>query len=369
MIIIKYLDADFVVNEIRRSILNKNQLPLPPSIETEEELEELLSRPNAETIGMMSKIKGDIIILGVSGKIGMTLARLVKRTVEEAGVNKSVIGVSRFSSPEAKETLTKIGVETISCDLLEEESVDKLPDVPNVIYMVGRKFGTETDKSVTWVINTHLPEIVAKKFRKSRMVVFSTGNVYPLVSVKSGGASESSSLEPIGEYAQSCLGRERIFEYFCRKFGSKALFLRLSYAIDLRYGVLLDVAQKVFNSAPIDLRTGYVNVIWQGDVNNIALQALTLCDNPPAILNVTGPETVSIRWLAGRFGSMFNKEPIFENEEMETAFLDNASRCHSIFGYPRVTLDHMIRWVAHWFLIGGATLDKPTHFEVRDGRY
>jgi len=253
---------------------------LPGRVESEEELEEMLSRPTPETVKAVSRLDGDILILGVSGKIGPTLARLVKRAVEEGGLDKRVIGVSRFSTPGLREELERTGVETVSCDLLEEDEVEKLPEASNVIYMVGRKFGTEEDSSLTWAINTYIPAVVSRRFKKSRMVVFSTGNVYPLVPVSSGGADESTPPTPVGEYAQSCLGRERIFEYFSKKYGLKTLFLRLNYAIDLRYGVLLDLAKKVFEGLPIDLRMGYVNVIWQGDVNNIAVRSLELCSSP-----------------------------------------------------------------------------------------
>ncbi len=341
----------------------------PSKIETESDLEEIMSRPAAETVETVSKLDGDIIILGAGGKIGPTLAKLAKNAIEEAKIDKRVIAVSRFSTPGVKRKLNDAGIETISCNLLDKEAVDRLPEASNVIYMVGRKFGTKGDEPLTWATNTYVPALVAQKFRRSRIVVFSTGNVYPLVPVSSGGATESHPPGPIGEYAQSCLGRERIFEYFCGKFGTEAVFLRLNYAIDLRYGVLLDVAQKVFRGIPIDLRMGYVNVIWQGDVNNAAIRAFTLCRNPPGILNVTGPETVSIRWLATCFGEIFGKEPVFENEEIETALLSNASEYHRLFGYPDVTLKQMIRWVAHWVLIGGPTLNKPTHYEVRDGRF
>jgi len=341
----------------------------PSKIETESELEEIMSRPSLETVEAISNLDGDILILGAGGKIGPTLAKLARNAIEEAKIDKKVIAVSRFSTPEVKEKLNNAGIETISCDLLEKEDVDRLPEVSNVIYMVGRKFGTKGDEPYTWATNTYVPALVAQKFRKSRIVIFSTGNVYPLVPVSSGGATESCHPDPVGEYAQSCLGRERIFEYFCNKFGTKAVFLRLNYAIDLRYGVLLDVAQKVFRGVPIDLRMGYVNVIWQGDVNNAAIRALTLCRNPPRILNITGPEIISIRWLATCFGKIFGKKPIFENEETETALLSNASEYHRLFGYPRVTLKQMIRWVAHWILIGGPTLNKPTHYEVRNGRF
>jgi len=342
---------------------------LPGRVESEEELEEMLSRPTPETVKAVSRLDGDILILGVSGKIGPTLARLVKRAVEEGGLDKRVIGVSRFSTPGLREELERTGVETVSCDLLEEEEVERLPEASNVIYMVGRKFGTEEDHSLTWAINTHIPAIVSRRFRRSKIVVFSTGNVYPLVPTSSGGADESTPPDPVGEYAQSCLGRERIFEYFSKKYGLKTLFLRLNYAIDLRYGVLLDVAKKVFEGLAIDLRMGYVNVIWQGDVNNIAVRSLELCSSPPEIVNVTGPETVSVRWLAEKFGVLFGKKPVFKNSEMENALLSNASKCFRIFGPPTVALDQMIKWVAHWVLIGGRTFNKPTHFEAVDGRF
>ncbi len=353
-------------------VRSNKQVPedgLPPVIKSEGELDELLSRPTPETVKTLRKLEGDILILGVSGKIGPSLARLAKRAIDESGNTAKVIGASRFSAKGVKESLDAAGVETISCDLLEESSLDKVPDATNVIYMAGRKFGTKEGKPATWAINAYSPALVARRFKHLRIVIFSTGNVYPLVPVKSGGATEDTPPQPLGEYAQSCLGRERIFEYFCGKFGTKAIFLRLNYAVELRYGILLDVAQKVFSGVPIDLRTGYANVIWQGDVNNIALQALTLCENPPSILNVTGPETVSIRWLANQFGEIFNGQPIFENECEDTALLSNAAKCHGVLGYPKVDLGRMIRWVAHWVSTGGPTLDKPTHFEVRDGRF
>jgi nucleoside-diphosphate-sugar epimerase len=346
-----------------------NEYLLPDKIESEEELDDLLSKPTKETIKDLSEIDGDMMILGVAGKIGPTLAKLIKRAVDEGGLDKRVIGVSRFSNPSVANKLALSGIEVISCDLLDEDAVNSLPEISNIIFMVGRKFGTEEDNTLTWATNIYLPALVAKKFRRSRIVVFSTGNVYPMVKICCRGADESVPPDPIGEYAQSCLGRERIFEYFCRKYGAKALFLRLNYAIDLRYGVLLDIAQKVFSGAPVNLAMGYVNVIWQGDVNNIAARSLKLCSNPPEILNVTGPEIIPVRWLAKQFGKIFGKEPIFEGKEAEDALLSDATRCHMIFGYPKVTLGHMIKWVAHWVTIGGPTLGKPTHFEVRDGRF
>ncbi|MCX8183775.1 MAG: NAD(P)-dependent oxidoreductase [Crenarchaeota archaeon] len=348
---------------------NNAGFKLPNLIENKLELDEILSRPMHETVKAVSQLDGDILILGVSGKIGPTLARLVKRAVDEAGLGKRVIGASRFSTPGLREELEKAGVETVPCDLLEEDQLDRLPDASNVIYMVGRKFGTKEDSSLTWAVNTLIPAMISRRFRRSKIVVFSTGNVYPLVPVSSGGADESTPPDPVGEYAQSCLGRERMFEYACKKYGLKTTFLRLNYAVELRYGVLLDVAQKVFEGSPIDLRMGYVNVIWQGDVNNIAVRSLELCNSPPEIINVTGPDIVSVRWLAERFGEFFQREPVFANREMEKALLSNASKCFRLFGPPAVTLEQMMKWVAHWVVIRGWTLNKPTHFEVIDGRF
>ena len=349
--------------------MRENKELLLPLIETERELEEEMSKPSPEVVKVISELDGDIIILGVGGKMGPSLAKLVKRAIKEAGVDKKVIGVSRFSSPEIKKELEDFGIETIRYDLLDQNSLDELPDIPNVIFMAGRKFGSTGNEPLTWAMNTFLPGIVVKKFKDSKIVALSTGNVYPLVSVESPGSKESDSPGPIGEYAQSCLGRERIFQYFCSQFKTPATLIRLNYAIDLRYGVLLDVAQKVFNKIPIDLTMGYVNVIWQGDANSFIIRAFTLCEVPPKILNVTGPETVSIRSLAMKFGEIFKKKPVFKNKEAETALLSDASQCHNLFGYPKVTLKQMIGWVAHWVLINGPTLNKPTHYQEREGRF
>ena len=292
-----------------------------------------------------------------------------KRAVDAAGVSKRVIGVSRFSTRGVREALNEDGIETIVADLLSEDCLQNLPDTQNVILMAGRKFGSADNESLTWAMNGYMPGRVAEKFRSSRLVVFSTGNVYPLTSVSQGGATESSPVAPIGEYAQSCLSRERICTYFSSQFGTPMAILRLNYAIDLRYGILLDVAEKVYAEEPVSLQMGNVNVIWQGDANAIALRAFSHCQSPPLVLNVTGPETVSIRSLASCFGVIFNKSPHFESEEASTALLSNASRCHQLFGYPRVSLGQMIEWVAEWVRIGGETLHKPTHFEVRDGKF
>ena len=317
----------------------------------------------------MTALDGDILILGVGGKMGPTLAKQAKRAIDAAGITKKVIGVSRFSTPGVQADLQGTGIETIAADLLSEDCLRNLPNVQNVILMAGRKFGSTDNENLTWAMNSYMPGRVADKFRDSRLVVFSTGNVYPLMPVSHGGATECLPPAPIGEYAQSCLSRERICAYFSSQFGTPMAILRLNYAIDLRYGILLDIAEKVYTEQPIPLEMGNVNVIWQGDANSVVLRAFAYCQSPPLILNVTGPETVSVRYLALRFGALFNKGLRFEGKEAKTALLSNASQCHRLFGYPRVSLEQMIEWMAEWVRIGGTTLRKPTHFEVRDGKF
>jgi len=338
-------------------------------IETEEELEEALSRPSPADVAAMATLEGDIILLGVGGKMGPSLARLARRASDEARVSKRIIGVSRFSSSGLAASLERDGIDTISCDLLDRDSLQALPEAPNILFLTGRKFGSTGQEWLTWAMNTLVPAMVVERFHHSRIVAFSTGNVYPLTPVEHGGPSESHPTAPVGEYAQSCIGRERMFEYGSEKYGTGVVLLRLNYAIDLRYGVLRDIADKVRQGMPVDLTMGMVNVIWQRDANSVALRALAHCQSPPLILNLTGPEMVSIRRLATKFGEIFGVEPVFTAEEAPTALLSNASRCHGLFGYPQVTLDQMVRWVAHWVEIGGRSLDKPTHFEQRDGRF
>jgi nucleoside-diphosphate-sugar epimerase len=338
-------------------------------IENSEQLEEVMSRPTPEVVEAMGEIAGDLLILGVGGKMGPTLAKLAKRAIDESGSSKRVIGVSRFSTPDLQADLNQAGIETIPCDLLNETELQGLPEVPNVIFMAGRKFGSTGNEPLTWAMNTYLPGRVAEKYRNSRIVVFSTGNVYPLTPISHGGATETNPVAPIGEYAQSCLGRERVFEHASNQFGTPLAILRLNYAIDLRYGILLDIAEKVYHEKPVDVTMGAANVIWQGDANAVVLRTLLHCQSPPMLLNLTGPEIVSIRWLATRFGEIFGKAPFFEGVEADTALLSNAARCHQLFGYPRISLEQMVQWVAHWVEIGEMTLGKPTKFEVRDGKF
>ena len=341
----------------------------PQYIEDSEQLEEVMSRPTPEVVEAMGRMTGDLLILGVGGKMGPTLAKLAKRAINESGSEQGVIGVSRFSSPGLQADLNQASIETVVCDLLNEVELQGLPDVPNVIFMAGRKFGATGNEPLTWAMNTYLPGRVAEKYRKSRIVIFSTGNVYPLTPVSHGGAVETHPVDPIGEYAQSCLGRERVFEHASNQFGTPLAILRLNYAIDLRYGILLDIAEKVYYEKPVDVTMGAANVIWQRDANAVVLRALTHCQSPAMLLNLTGPEIVSIRWLATRFGEIFGKAPAFEGVEAETALLSNAARCHQLFGYPRISLEQMVLWVAHWVEIGEVTLGKPTKFEVRDGKF
>jgi DNA-binding Lrp family transcriptional regulator len=338
-------------------------------INSVEELEDLLSTPSEALIKEMRELKGDILILGVGGKMGPSLAKLAARAIKEAGVKKKVIGVSRFSEPGLKEELESFGTEAISIDLLNDAELQSLPEVDNVIYMAGKKFGTTGQEHATWAMNTYLPGRVGEKFRNSKIVVFSSGNIYPFMPIGSGGADENVAPDPKGEYAQSCLGRERVFQYASHRHKTPLLIYRLNYAVDLRYGNLLEIAQMVNEEREIDLTSGHMNVIWQGDANEIALRSLSICEYPAKILNVTGPETISIRWAAEEFGKLLNKKPRFVNAEAADTLLNNAGQCHRIFGYPGVSLREMIELTAHWVSIGGETHNKPTHFQVRSGKF
>ena len=338
-------------------------------IETEAQLEEALATPNEQDIEVLRQLSGEVMILGAGGKMGPSLARRIKRATEAAGVNRRVIAVSRFSETAARAALEQAGVETVSADLLDRTQLAQLPDCENVFFLAGRKFGSTERTDLTWAINTFVPGLAAERFPNSRIVVFSTGNVYPAVKVISGGAVESDAPWPNGEYANSCLGRERIFEFFSHELGTRCLFFRLNYAVDLRYGVLVDIARKVFERHPINLAVAAFNVIWQGDANSYALRSLELCDAPPRSLNVTGPETVSTRWAAQFFAARFNCEALFYGDEGEMALLNNASLCHSLLGYPSVPLGALMEAVAHWIECGGASLNKPTKFEITDGKF
>lgn len=336
---------------------------------TEEYLDNMLSTPSPALVADMQKIEGDICILGAGGKMGPTLALLAVNACKQAGIDKKIWAVSRFSNSAVKEQLEACGVHTISIDLTAPGAMKQLPDVDNIIYMAGRKFGTDGNEHETWNMNVSLPTLVTRRFRGANIVVFSSGNIYPQVPVTSGGCSEKDKPSPIGEYCMSTLGRERVFEHATHHYGTKALMYRLNYAVDLRYGVLFDLARKIVNNEPIDLSTGNFNCVWQGYANEVAIRSLLHTDAPASILNITGPETASVRYVAQELAHLLQKEVTFTGEEIPQAYLNNAARCFDLFGYPTISLQTLIQWQASWVLNGGKTIDAPTHFEERTGSY
>ncbi len=339
-------------------------------ISTIEHLEDALSQPTQGVLDTLRELNGDVMLLGAGGKMGPTLARMLRRGMDAIGQKpRRVIAVSRFSSAIAEQSLVQHRVETIACDLTDRESVWALPEVPNIIFMAGQKFGTSDAPELTWVMNTLVPAIVAERFANSRIVVFSTGCVYPFVALDGPGSNEDDTLGPPGEYANSCVGRERVFTHFAKRYGTPALFFRLCYAIDLRYGVLCDIAWRVARGLPVDVSMGATNVIWQGDANARAIQCLAHSTSPPIALNVTGMERVSIRWLAQRFGELLQRESIVTGEEIATSWLWDATRSYELFGPPSVSLEEMIQATAIWHLEGGPILGKPTHFETTNGQF
>jgi dTDP-4-dehydrorhamnose reductase len=344
-------------------------MTLPARIDSEIELEDVLAQPSPADIDAVARLDGDVLILGAGGKMGPSLARRVQRAVRESGSRTRVLAVSRFSTGAVRGHLESAGIETIACDLIDRDQIRALPESPNVLFLAGRKFGTSDRTDLTWITNTVVPAHVAERFCRSRMVVFSTGNVYPLTPADGPPATEAVPPSPAGEYAQSCLGRERVVEFVSRETGLRAVLFRLNYAVDLRYGTLVDIARRVLAGEPIDLTVGFFNAIWQGDANSYALRSLALCSSPPALLNVTGPERISVREVSEWFGGVFGRRPVFLNSEGPVALLSDSARCRDVLGEPQVPLAVLRDWVAHWVRIGGRSLNKPTRFEVADGRF
>jgi nucleoside-diphosphate-sugar epimerase len=338
---------------------------LPKTIPDISALDELLCRPSQALIDDLNTVDGDIMVLGVGGKMGPTLAGLAKAALPD----RRVIGVARFSEPGVKEWLQARGIETLNCDLLDEVAIRRLPQIPNIVFMAGRKFGAEGNLALTWAMNAHVPALVAQAFPDSRIVAFSTGCVYPFVPVDGRGSDEGMPPNPPGEYAQSCVGRERMFEYFSQQFKTPGRLFRLNYAIDMRYGVLHDVATKVLKGAPIDVSLGHVNFIWQGDASAQALRCLAHCDTPTSPINVSGHEILAVRDLAAQFARLFGKAPVVVGKEEPTAWLTNTSQAAKLFGLPIVDTAQLIAWTADWVARSMPSLGKPTKYEVRDGRY
>jgi nucleoside-diphosphate-sugar epimerase len=341
----------------------------PIKIEDVKELVDLLSAPSDELIELMKRLEGDFIFLGVAGKMGPTMAEMALRASRAAGIERNFYGVSRFSNIAEQEYLERIGIKTIKGDLLDKDFLESLPKAKNVVFLAGMKFGAEQNLSLTWAMNTYLPALVVNTFAESRIVALSTGTVYPLVSVSSGGSLENDKSGAMGEYAQSCLGRERMFEYGSYKHKTPISLIRLNYSVETRYGVIVDIATKVINNQPVDITMGYFNAIWQTDANDMVLRAFEQCSSPAEILNVTGENIISVKYVAAKLGKLLNKKVEFIGKEEDTALLNNASKAFKLFGKPNVSIDRIIEWTAYWINNDRELLGKPTKFEVRNGKY
>lgn len=342
---------------------------LPNAIRTEAELETLLARPSSNLIDFVKGLEGPLLILGAGGKMGPSLARLAKNAVDASGHELDVIAVSRFSDQALQAQLNESGIKTLTCNLLDRRDLQKLPEAPNILYLVGLKFGTTQNPSATWAVNTIVPTNIAERYPHSRIVALSTGNVYPPTDRGGGGAIETDSITPVGEYANAAVARERIFEFHSNANQTPIALLRLFYAVELRYGVLVDIARKIHAGEPVDLSNGYFNCIWQGDANEMVIRSLSLTASPPSVWNLCRPETFSVRKVAEAFGQLLGRTPVFNGGESSTALLGNAQALCSRLGTPSTTLEKMLVWIADWVKHGGRDLGKPTHFEARDGRY
>jgi nucleoside-diphosphate-sugar epimerase len=328
-------------------------------------LEDALSEPSEAVVQALAATAGNIVVLGAGGKMGPTLAMMLKK----ASPKKNVYAVSRFTDKAVRSRIEQAGIKTVTADLLDESVYRDLPDAENVFYLAGMKFGASGNQPLTWAMNCFVPTLAAKRYKKSRIVAFSTGNVYPLVDAAGRGASEKTHPEPIGEYAQSCLGRERMFEYFSQLYDTPVTLVRLNYANEPRYGIIVDLAMKILNDEPIDVTMGAVNLIWQADANDYIVRAITLAQSPPAILNVAGPDVIPVRRLAELIGRTLDRKPKFISQEAPTALLSDSSYCMSTFGYPRTPLEQMASMIAEWVTAGNPTLKKPTKYGVRDGKF
>jgi nucleoside-diphosphate-sugar epimerase len=344
-------------------------MKLPEQIETVEALDDILTEPQPALVEYMTTLTSPLVILGAGGKMGPTLARLARRAAEASGHPLEIVALSRFSDAQSRQWLEIHGVKTLSCDLFDRDALKALPESENVIYLVGMKFGTSRNPAATWAANTVIPAHVAERYAQARIAALSTGNVYPFAPVASNGWTEAAPLTPFGEYANSGVARERIFEFFSTRNGTPISLIRLSYALDLRYGVLVDIAQKVFAGQPVDVTTGYLNCIWQGDANDLIIRSLALASSPPTALNLTGSERVSVRDTATRFGELMNRPVRFVGQEAETALLSDTTLLTSRLGKPGTPLHTVIQWTAHWIMNDGHVLNRPTHFEVRNGAF
>jgi len=341
----------------------------PEKFESEDELDSFISEPSEQLVNSCKSWEGNTVILGIGGKMGLHLGMMLVKARDRSGNSADVIGVSRFSNPESRKKIEEAGIRTIAADLMDTDAVAALPDARRVVYMVGRKFGTSGSEELTWAVNTLIPPAVCRRYAGVPIVVYSTGAVYDRVPVDSGGAVETSPLTPQGEYANAAVGRERIFQYCSGETGTPVCLIRLFYSIDLRYGVLRDIGEKVYSGEELNLDMGYVNVIWQGDAVNQSLLAFSRCAVPPRPLNITGPEVVSVRQAAERFGELFDRKPVFSGTPAPDALLGNTDEAEKLFGTPKVSVDRMITWIARWIEDGGRGLGKPTHFETRNGSY
>ncbi|SEE86572.1 NAD-dependent epimerase/dehydratase family protein [Ruania alba] len=338
-------------------------------MKTLHELEEALAVPSDGLIRDMRALDGDLVVLGAGGKLGPSLVSLAVRAIERAGTGATVYAVSRYGSASSRETIERTGARIVSADLSDDRALDDLPDAANVVFLVGAKFGSTGAEAATWATNAYLPGRVAQRYAGSRIAALSTGNVYPLVPVAGGGSREGDSLGPVGDYAMSCLGRERVLTHLAGTTHTPTSLIRLNYAVEMRYGVLVDIAREIMAGRPVDVTTGFANVVWQGYANEVVLRSLLHADVPPFVLNLTGPETISIRQVASQLAERMGREVEFTGEAAPTALLANAARCHGLFGYPALTLDQLITATADWVASGGETLGKPTKFQQRDGKF